>query len=102
MISSGSGNVKIMQAFKTIAELRQLIKAFELLFNVKPIVEVKGFFTTLDGLHDNDCCFEYKEVSKVTTKAVYFKHHGNTAFTPSDSHCFAQLIKVTSYCKECL
>lgn len=72
-IPNNSANIR--KPFKTLKELNQIIKAFEILYDIIPEIEIKGY---LSSEQDPFAYFDYYPVKKVTSKGIYFKEEPDT------------------------
>lgn len=66
--------MEIRKVAKTLKQINAYIKAFEVLFDKKPVIKIKGKLTSE---HDTECDLssdiDYIEVKKITAKYIYLK-----------------------------
>jgi hypothetical protein len=67
MISIPNQSINILKAFKTLGQLKKLQSAFDLLYDIKPKMLIKG---CLSSEFDDVSC-DYCEIERITSRYIY-------------------------------
>lgn len=81
--------MEIRQVAKDIKTINKYIKAYETLFDKKPIVLLKGTFTS----EYDDFKADYYEPLKITSRSVYFDTYEGIPFYTYDDEYYHVILK---------